>query len=123
VEPISDDEFGDDTEWMTADPSGDSAVSPREKTMLQNVRQHLANVKVHDCSTAVIVHHRAKWDLSAFTSRHGYVRLGAREEFHKDTGSVNVHAHCDWTCYRTSEPTQVLTASLVLLGRMTLSKD
>jgi hypothetical protein len=51
VEPISDDEFGDDTEWMTADPSGDSAVSPREKTMLQNVRQHLANVKVHDCST------------------------------------------------------------------------
>jgi hypothetical protein len=60
-----------------------------------------------------VIVHRAKWDLSAFTSRHGYVRLGAREEFYKDSGSVNVHAHCDWTCYLTSEPTQVLTASLV----------
>jgi hypothetical protein len=51
VEPISDDEFGDDTEWMTADLPGDSAVSPREKTLLQNVRQHLADIKVHECST------------------------------------------------------------------------
>jgi hypothetical protein len=37
IEPIVDDEFGDDTEWMTADLPRDCTVSPQEKQLLQNM--------------------------------------------------------------------------------------
>lgn len=51
MEPIVEDEFGVDTEWMDVDLPGDSAVSLREKTLLHNMRQQLADVKMQHCST------------------------------------------------------------------------
>jgi hypothetical protein len=51
IEPIVDDEFGDDTEWMDVDLPGDSAVSTREKSLLQNMRQQLAVVEMRQCYT------------------------------------------------------------------------
>jgi hypothetical protein len=51
IKPIADDEFGDDTEWMTADLPGDCTVSPQEKLLLQNMRQQLADVEMQECST------------------------------------------------------------------------
>jgi hypothetical protein len=46
IEPIVDDEFGDDTEWMTTDLPGDCTFSPQEKQLLQNMRQQLADVEM-----------------------------------------------------------------------------
>jgi hypothetical protein len=51
MEPIASDEFGDDTEWMDIDLPGDSAVSLREKTLLSNMRQQLADIKMQQCRT------------------------------------------------------------------------
>ena len=40
----------DDTERMDIDLPGDSAASTREKTLLQDVQQKLADIKIQCCS-------------------------------------------------------------------------
>ena len=51
MDPIIDDEYHDDFEWMDIDLPGDSAVSNREYTLLRNMRKQLADVKMRHCST------------------------------------------------------------------------
>ena len=52
TEPVvNDGEFGDGAEWMDLDLPDDSAVSAREKILLQKMRETLANVKMQQCST------------------------------------------------------------------------
>jgi len=41
MDPIVDDEYHDDFEWMDIDLPGDSAVSNREYTLLRNMRKQL----------------------------------------------------------------------------------
>ncbi len=56
MEPIVEDEFGDNTHWMDIDLPDDSAVSTREKTLLLNMRQNVAAIKIHGLTFVAISH-------------------------------------------------------------------
>jgi hypothetical protein len=44
TEPIVDDDFGDNAEWMNVDLPQDCAVSVREKGLIQNMRRALRDI-------------------------------------------------------------------------------
>jgi hypothetical protein len=81
MEPIVDDKFGDDTEWMDVDLPGDSAVSLREKTLLHNMRQQLADVKMQHCSSTCC---ERVFDIGIRDGTDECQRVGCQADKHQD---------------------------------------
>jgi hypothetical protein len=52
TEPIVDHDDGDNSVPMNIDLSGDSALSVREKTLIQNMRRALRNIRLNVCTNA-----------------------------------------------------------------------
>jgi|HubBroStandDraft_1064217.scaffolds.fasta_scaffold669304_2 hypothetical protein len=75
TEPIVNDDFDDDTAWMDVDLTVDSAISTREKNLLDNMRWMLANVNMQQCDTC----HERAFDLAIPRRSNECSRLNPRD--------------------------------------------
>jgi hypothetical protein len=75
TEPIVNDDFDDDTAWMDVDLTVDSAVSTREKNLLDDMRWMLANVNMQQCDTC----HECAFDLAIPRRSNECSRLNPRD--------------------------------------------